>query len=223
MTKFTDHIHSEILNIAEKNLNSDQVVSLDNFDNILTDISVCMKKLGIKENIIDEVSSSLSTKFNTLVQSGLTPEDSIKETLESLSDIINSNISTDAEVEKLSTENISYDLSFASSMSNEMSILIDEAISKGMSTEEAIKFANNKINQSAEELYGPPNVADYKNVDNANDIIISEDEKNLDKMEADMEDQSNNIDRNPSNENTSFNNPIINNDNDNISDPDDVS
>ena len=25
MTKFTDHIHSEILNIAEKNLNSDQV------------------------------------------------------------------------------------------------------------------------------------------------------------------------------------------------------
>ena len=55
MTKFTDHIHSEILNIAEKNLNSDQVVSLDNFDNILTDISICMEKLGIKENIIDEV------------------------------------------------------------------------------------------------------------------------------------------------------------------------
>ena len=26
MTKFTDHIHSEILNIAEKNLNSDQGV-----------------------------------------------------------------------------------------------------------------------------------------------------------------------------------------------------
>ena len=195
--------------------------SHDNFDNILTDISVCMEKLGIKENIIDEVTSSLSTKFNTLVQSGLTPENSIKETFESLSDIINSNISTDASVEKLSTENSGYDLSFASSMSNEMSILIDEAISKGMSTEEAIKFANNKINQSAEELYGPPNVADYKNVDNVNDIIISEDEKNLDKMEADMEDQSNKIDRNPLNENTSLNNTII--DNNNISDPDEVS
>ena len=221
MTKFTDHIHTEILNIAEKNLNSDQGISHHTFDNILTDISVCMKKLGIKENIIDEVSSSLSTKFNTLVQSGLTPEDSIKETLESLSDIISSNISTDAEVEKFSTENIGYDLSFASSLSNEMSILIDEAISKGMSTEEAIKFANNKINQPAEELYGPPNVADFKNVDNANDIIISEDEKNLDKMEADMEDQSNKIDRNPLNENTSLNNTII--DSNNISDPDDVS
>ena len=180
-----------------------------------------MEKLGIKENIIDEVTSSLSTKFNTLVQSGLTPENSIKETFESLSDIINSNISTDASVEKLSTENSGYDLSFASSMSNEMSILIDEAISKGMSTEEAIKFANNKINQPAEELYGPPNVADYKNIDNANDIIISEDEKNLDKMEADMEDQSNKIDRNPLNENTSLNNTII--DNNNISDPDEVS
>ena len=221
MTKFTDHIHSKILNIAEKNLNSDQGVSHDNFDNILTDISVCMEKLGIKENIIDDVTSSLSTKFNTLIQSGLTPENSIKETFESLSEIINSNISTDASVEKLSTENSGYDLSFASSMSNEMSILIDEAISKGMSTEEAIKFANNKINQPAEELYGPPNVADYKNVDNANDIIISEDEKNLDKMEADMEDQSNKIDRNPLNENTSLNNTII--DNNNISDPDEVS
>ena len=216
MTKFTDHIHSEILNIAEKNLNSDQGVSHDNFDNILTDISVCMEKLGIKENIIDEV-----TSFNTLIQSGLTPENSIKETLETLSDIITSNISTDASVEKLSTENSGYDLSFASSMSNEMSILIDEAISKGMSTEEAIKFANNKINQPTEELYGPPNVADYKNVDNVNDIIISEDEKNLDKMEADMEDQSNKIDRNPLNENTSLNNTII--DNNNISDPDEVS
>ena len=221
MTKFTDHIHSEILNIAEKNLNADQSITHDNFDNILTDISVCMKKLGIKENIIDEVTSSLSTKFNTLVQSGLTPENSIKETLETLSDIITSNISTDASVEKLSTENSGYDLSFASSMSNEMSILIDEAISKGMSTEEAIMFANNKINQPAEELYGPPNVTDYKNVDNANDIIISEDEKNLDKMEADMEDQSNKIDRNPLNENTSLNNTII--DNNNISDPDEVS
>ena len=221
MTKFTDHIHSEIFNIAEKNLNADQGVSHDNFDNILTDITVCMEKLGIKENIIDEVTSSLSTKFNTLIQSGLTPENSIKETFESLSEIINSSISTDASVEKLSTENSGYDLSFASSMSNEMSILIDEAISKGMSTEEAIKFANNKINQPTEELYGPPNVADYKNVDNVNDIIISEDEKNLDKMEADMEDQSNKIDRNPLNENTSLNNTII--DNNNISDPDEVS
>ena len=180
-----------------------------------------MEKLGIKENIIDEVTSSLSTKFNTLVQSGLTPENSIKETLESLFDIISSNISTDTSAEKLSTENSGYDLSYASSMSNEMSILIDEAISKGMSTEEAIKFANNKINQPAEELYGPPNVADYKNIDNANDIIISEDEKNLDKMEADMEDQSNKIDRNPLNENTSLNNTII--DNNNITDPDEVS
>ena len=221
MTKFTDHIQSEIINIAEKNLNSDQGVSHDNFDNILTDISVCMEKLGIKENIIDDVTLSLSTKFNSLIQSGLTPENSIKETFESLSDIINSNISTDASVEKSNTENSGYDLSFASSVSNEMSILIDEAISKGMSTEEAIKFANNKINKSAEELYGPPNVADYKNIDNANDIMISEDEKNLNKMEADMEDQSNKIDRDPLNENTSFNNTIINNDN--ISDPDEVS
>ena len=221
MTKLADHIHSEILDITHKNLNSDQGISHDNFDNILTDISICMEKLGIKENIIDEVTSSLSTKFNTLVQSGLTPENSIKETFESLSDIINSNVSTDASVEKLSTENSGYDLSFASSMSNEMSILIDEAISKGMSTEEAIKFANNKINQSADELYGPPNVADYKNVDNANDIIISEEEKNLDKMEADMQEQSNKINRDPLNENTSLNNTII--DDNNISDPDEVS
>ena len=221
MTKFTDHIHSEILNITQKNLNSDQGTVYENFGNTLTDISAFMDKLGINENIIDEITSSLSTKFNSLLQNGLTPENSIKETFDSLSDIINSNISTDTSVEKLNTENSGYDLSYASSMSNEMSILIDEAISKGMSTEEAIKFANNKINQSAEELYGPPNVADYKNVDNSNDIIISEDEKNLNKIEADMKDQSNKVDRDPLNENTTLNNTIINNDN--ISDPDEVS
>ena len=221
MTKFTDHIHSEILNIAQNNLNSDQASAHDNFDNILTDTSACMEKLGIKQNIIDEVISSLSTKFNTLVQNGLTPENSIKETLESLSDIINSNISTDASVEKLNTVNSAYDLSFASSMSNEMSILIDEAISKGMSTEEAIKFANNKLNQSEKEVYGPPNVADYRNIDKENDIIVSEDEKSLDKMEADMDDQSNKIDREHLNENNSVNSTNINIDN--ISDSDEVS
>ena len=221
MTKFTDHIHSEILNIAQNNLNSDQGSAHDNFDNILTNTSACMEKLGIKQNIIDEVISSLSTKFNTLVQNGLTPENSIKETLESLSEIINSNISTDASVEKLNTVNSAYDLSFASSMSNEMSILIDEAISKGMSTEEAVKFANNKLNQSEEEVYGPPNVADYRNIDKENDIIVSEDEKSLDKMEADMDDQSNKIDREPLNENNSVNSTNINIDN--ISDSDEVS
>ena len=221
MTKFTDHIHSEILNIAQNNLNSDRGSAHDNFDNILNDTSTCMEKLGIKQNIIDEVISSLSTKFNTLVQNGLTPENSIKETLESLSDIINSNISTDAPVEKLNTVNSAYDLSFASSMSNEMSILIDEAISKGMSTEEAIKFANNKLNQSEEEVYGPPNVADYRNIDEENDIIVSEDEKSLDKMEADMDDQSNKIDRETLNENNSVNSTNINIDN--ISDSDEVS
>ncbi len=221
MTKFTDHIHSEIFNIAQKNLNSDQGSVHDNFDNILTDISACMEKLGIKENIIDEITSSLSTKFNTLVQSGMTPESSIKETFESLSDIINANISTDASVEKLNTENSGYDLSYASSMSNEMSILIDQAISKGMSTEEAIRFANNKLNQSEEEVYGPPNVADYRNIDNENDIVVSEDEKNLDKMEADMDDQSNKIDRETLNENNSVNTTNINIDN--VSDSDEVS
>ena len=40
-------------------------------------------------------------------------------------------------------------------------------------------------------------------------------------MEADMEDQSNKIDRDHLNENTSFNDTII--DNNNISDPDEVS
>ena len=221
MTKFPDHIYSEIQNIAQKNLNSDQGSAQENFENTLTDISAFMNKLGIKESIIDEITSSLSTKFNSLVQNGLTPENSIKETFGSLSDIINSNISTDASVEKLNTENSGYDLSFASSTTNEMSILIDEAISKGMSTEEAIKYANSKINQTTDELYGPPDIADYKKIDNANDIIVSEDEKNLDKMEADMEDQSSKIDRDPLNENTSFNDTNINNEN--ISDPDELS
>ena len=39
MTKFTDHIHSEILNIAEKNLNADKSITNDNFDNILKRIA----------------------------------------------------------------------------------------------------------------------------------------------------------------------------------------
>ena len=57
MTKFTDHIHSEILNIAEKNLNSDQSVSYDNFDNILN-----------KEEKIAKLSAEklLELGFNTI-------------------------------------------------------------------------------------------------------------------------------------------------------------
>ncbi len=204
MTKFVDYICDSVALIAKNKFESNENSVQDNFQNTLNDISKFMEKMGISSKIIDDVSSNLSNKFYELIQNDTSPEQAFKETFELASNILNSSISNNSSIKEFGGESNQYDLGFASSLSFEKSVLIDEAISKGMSVEEAIHFVNNKINDSNNDFYGPPNYQD-------NDKIIakSEDERNLDKIGADMDEQANKVNRDDIDNDNSLNNKAV--------------
>ena len=196
MTKLVDHIFENITKIAESNFQSNENTLEGGFQSALNDISEFMQKMGINNKIIDEVSSTLSNKFYNLLENGSSTENAFKETFESASNILTLSISNDSQIKEFGNHSKEYDLIFANSFSSDKLILIDEAISRGMSAEEAIKFVNNKINMTEGELHGPSNFVKNEKIDfDDKRIVKSEDERILDKMEAEMDEQANKTDR----------------------------
>ena len=192
MAKFIEYISNNIIEIASNNNPKDNLE--DGLSNSLNEISSFMHKLGINNDIIDDISASLKIKFNDLVQKGASPEEAYEQTFESLSDILNSSIPNESSKNILNEEGNQYDLSFASSSMTDKSLLIDDAISQGMSVKEAIRYVNDQLNPSSSDGFGPPNFTDsVYNKSNHEMLTKSEDEMNLDKIEADMDEQANKL------------------------------
>ena len=196
MTKFIEHISSNIIEIASNNSDQNTNNFQENLNNTIDDISTFMQKLGINDNIIKHVSDALREKFNDLLDNGVLPKEAYFQTFESVSNILSLSISNESSIEGLKDEESQYDLNFASSTVNDKSLLIDDAMSQGMTVEEAIQYVNSQVNQSNSEVFGPPSFADSENINSNNQLITkSEDEINLDKIEADMDEQANKMNR----------------------------
>ncbi|MFL2661784.1 MAG: hypothetical protein ACJ0G4_07605 [Alphaproteobacteria bacterium] len=194
MTKFIEHLHSNIVEIASNNLSNNENNFEESFQNSLDEISNFMQNIDFNNDITLDVIDSLKSKFNDLVQNGVSPKEAYKESFETLSDILNSSISNESLTNISNNDEDHYDLSFANSSVNDKSLLIDDAISQGMSVEEAIRFVNNQVNPSKSEEFGPSNIADSGNFNTVNEMLTkSEDEINLDKIEADMDEQANKV------------------------------
>ena len=196
MTKFIEHISSNIIEIASNNLDQNANNFEENLNNTINDISTSMQKIGINYKIIENVSDALRQKFNDLLDNGVLPKEAYLQTFESVSNILSLSISNESLIEDLKDQESQYNLNFASSTVNDKSLLIDDAMSQGMTVEEAIRYVNSQVNPSDSEVFGPPNFADSKNI-NFNDKLMtkSEDEINLDKIEADMDEQANKMNR----------------------------
>ena len=195
MTKIVDHIQDNIAEIASNNFSNGQNGVEESFQNTLNDISKFMENLGINDQIISDIMENLSSKFDNLVKDGNSLEDSFKETFDNISSTLNSSISNDSTI-GLGRETDEYDLSYASSLVNDKTLLIDDAISKGMSVEDAIKYVNNKTNFSNDETYGPSKYVNSENIENTSNFLTkTDDEIKIDKMEADMDEQANKLDR----------------------------
>ncbi len=199
MTKFIEHISSNIIEIASNNSGQNANNFHENLNNTINDISTFMQKLGINDNIIENVSDALKQKFNDLIDSGVLPKEAYFQTFESVSNILSLSISNESLIDDLENEDGQYDLNFASSTVNDKSLLIDDAMSQGMTVEEAIRYVNSQVNPSNSEVFGPPNFVDSEKINSNNQLIAkSEDEINLDKIEADMDEQANKMNRNDS-------------------------
>ena len=83
-------------------------------------------------------------------------------------------------------------MSFANTSSSPNTLLIDQAIAKGMTVEEAINYVNTKKIET--DLYGPVFAGDSKDLNESiKNISMSKDEKDLNKIEADMDAQASNL------------------------------
>jgi hypothetical protein len=79
-------------------------------------------------------------------------------------------------------------------------------MAKGLSFNEAVKYVNDSINSNEKIEYGPPTLADIKSDENNVDIVSSDDEKNLDKLKVDMDDQASKVSKDETlNDNSNFN------------------
>ena len=223
MEKFLEHLNSHIINITSSNISKNENNFEESFQNSLNEISNFMQKLDIDKNEIREVTDSLKSKFNELVQEGVSPEEAYRESFESMSDILSLSISDKSLTKIQNNDQNSYDLSFASSSVNDKSLLIDDAMSRGMSVEEAIRYVDKQINPSLDEEFGPTNTVKSDNTDSTNKILTkSEDEINLDKIEADMDEQANKVSREKSDhtENSSTKGIFVDTHNDKLEDDD---
>ena len=192
MTNLIEYLNSNIIEITSNNVSNNENNFEESFHVSLDQISNFMQKIGINNDVVEDVSGSLKTKFKDLIEKGINPEGAYKETFESISDILSSSISNDSSANVFNDQDNKYDLSYAYSSTNDKSLLIDNAISMGMTFEEAVSFVNNQVNPSKSEEFGPPNYANSVNKEFDNEILTkSEEEMNLDKIEADMDEHAN--------------------------------
>ena len=114
MTNFIEYLNSNIVEITSNNIAKNENNFEENFQISLDQISNFMQKIGVNNDVIEEVSGSLKTKFNDLIEKGIVPEEAYKETFELISDILSSSIPHDSSANVFNDQGNGYDLSYAS-------------------------------------------------------------------------------------------------------------
>ncbi len=190
MSNFISHITDNIQEIADNQIqkypdNLEEALSVS-----MSQINTFMQQMGLNENIIDDLTGKLNQIFNDLIEEGLSPEKAFNEAFQSVDEILNQSMSSASVKRDIDNEN-SYNLDFANSSQSENSMLIDQAMAKGMTVQEAIKYVNDQVNSNGKGEYGPPSFADINKIEKESlSVVKSDDENNLDKMKVDMDDQA---------------------------------
>tara|TARA_B100000963_G_C22436755_1_gene584675 strand:+ start:88 stop:756 length:669 start_codon:yes stop_codon:yes gene_type:complete len=202
MVNLIDHIAKNIQEIADTQLNMQTNNVEEAISASINEISSLMNQLGLNQNIIDDLKSNLTKNFENNIKEGLSSTEAFKETFDSIDTFLKSSMSSNSKINNDDEISNTYNLDFANSSQSDNSLLIDQAMAKGLSLSEAVKYVNNTIKQNGEHTYGPPAYADSKSEDNMN-IVSSDQEKNLDKLNVDMNDQASKIFNNNTLENDS--------------------
>ncbi len=206
MANLIDHITKNIQEIGNNNINEYPQNIEEALSSSITEISSLMDQMGLNENIIDDLKSNLTQTFKSNIQEGMSPEEAFKETFDTIDTVLSQSMSSDPKIGNDIDSSNSYSLDFANSSKFDNSILIDQAMAKGLSFNEAVKYVNDSINSNEKIEYGPPTLADIKSDENNVDIVSSDDEKNLDKLKVDMDDQASKVSKDETlNDNSNFN------------------
>ena len=170
-------------------------------DVAINSISNFMSELDISDVKTNEIIDSFSNRFNEAISNGSSPQEALKLALEDMNksgeEIIN--LGKDENIKNSKEEQYSddkFNLDFSYSPNTPEMNMLDDAINKGMTVEEALKYVNDKM--FPESVQGPPTLAEFnqlksEKIEITKDQIIDKEEKELSKIEADMDAESGNI------------------------------
>ena len=102
---------------------------------------------------------------------------------------LHQNIENQNEMDTLTESNINLD--FAITGDSPRLEMMNEAIAKGLSVEDAIKYVNSKLNEGSEE-FGPPTLAEFNKInDKTTQTVDAKENQEINKIEATMDAEAN--------------------------------
>ena len=188
MTNFIEHLSSKIMDIASTKATSKELSDDQKLENTLEDIQTYLSQMGLNQEIINDFQEQITQFVNEGMQNGKSFDDSFTEAFEFSNSVLKQAIQSEP---KISSEDPNkYDLNFANASLSANTLLIDQAIAKGMTVEEAIKYVNNQQVANS-EIFGPEkNNANENFNDSVASTSMSKEEISLSKIEADMDAQA---------------------------------
>ena len=143
--------------------------------------------MDISKELVNECSEFIIQDYKEGLANGQTPVEAFNSAMESL------NLNLEKEILNKNNEGLesNINLDFAYSGDSPRLDLMNEAMAKGLSVEDAIKYVNNKLNESSDE-FGPPTLADFNKInENSVQTAYGKDNQEINKIEATMDAEAN--------------------------------
>ena len=150
-------------------------------DNVVNEIS----SLDLPQNFLTESSTLLLSNYKDAINEG----HSALEALDISIGKLYQDIEKHEDTTKFSESNINLD--FAVTGDSPGLELMNEAMSKGLSVEDAIKYVNSQLNESPNE-FGPPTFAEFNKINNdTSQTAYEKENQEINKIEATMDAEAN--------------------------------
>ncbi len=180
--KFSEGLKSIFQNNLDNGLSE-----VDALEGVVDNLAEKLSVMDISKELINECSEFIIQDYKDGLANGQTPVEAFNSAMESL------NLNLEKEILNKNNEGLesNINLDFAYSGDSPRLDLMNEAMAKGLSVEDAIKYVNNKLNESSDE-FGPPTLADFNKInENSVQTAYGKDNQEINKIEATMDAEAN--------------------------------
>ena len=181
-----DELNNELEFIFQNNLENG--VSEDEaVESVVDNLAERLSSLNVPQEFINECSKFVVDDYKEGLADGQTPIEAFNSAME--------NLHQNLEKEDFSKNNeeleSNINLDFALTGDSPRLELMNEAMAKGLSVEDAIKYVNSKLNDNSDE-FGPPTMAEFNKItENTPQTALGKENQEIDKIEATMDAEAN--------------------------------
>ena len=181
-----DELNNELEFIFQNSLENG--VSEDEaFESVVDNLAERLASLNVPQEFIKECSKFVVDDYKEGLADGQTPIEAFNSAME--------NLHQNLEKEDFSKNNeeleSNINLDFALTGDSPRLELMNEAMAKGLSVEDAIKYVNSKLNDNSDE-FGPPTMAEFNKItENTSQTALGKENQEIDKIEATMDAEAN--------------------------------